>query len=435
MSSFCDDDRRVKSEYSEFPPGQPSARPPTDRTVEMMGSTSKKALLAWQIGDGRGHVSKLRFIGEALKARGVTCTAALTRLEHADEIRHVADRIHSAPPLPYFHHLRIERGEQPAATYGEFLGDLGFASPHIIAEHVLFWRKLIEVDRPDIVIGEQAPSTLLAARSLGIPVVALGTTYTLPPTTMAAFPVLLEEYHERKWSEGQMCDAINSVVVRLGVRPLTRLSEVYTADAALPVGLRMLDPYAGARIEPRLPPNAPDVAAHETAWRQRHEVFVYLSAGFRPDRSILDFVQRVKLPLRIYMANGNPQMAARLRARGAIVEDEPVVPATIARRSRLMFHSGNMGTMCLGIKAGIPQISVPQQLEQMYHARCLERTGAATTLGWGERSGAIFADRVASLYEDDRTHLSALALAQQMQGEFDGDTGQISAQKIIDLVN
>jgi hypothetical protein len=181
-----------------------------------MGSTAKKALLAWQIGDGRGHVSKLRLIGEALKARGVTCTAALTRLEHADEIRHAADRIHSAPLLPYFHHLRIERGEQPAATYGEFLGDLGFASPHIIAEHVLFWRKLIEADRPDVVIGEQAPSALLAARSLRIPVVALGTTYTLPPTTLAAFPVLLEEYRKRKWSEGKMCDAVRDAATCVG---------------------------------------------------------------------------------------------------------------------------------------------------------------------------------------------------------------------------
>jgi hypothetical protein len=343
--------------------------------------------------------------------------------------------VRSAPPLPYFHHLRIERGQQPAATYGEFLGDLGFASPQIIAEHVQLWRELIEADRPDIVIGEQAPSVLLAARSLRIPVVALGTTYTLPPTTLRSFPILLDEYHQRQWSEDDMCDAINSVLVPLGVSPLTRLSEIYKADMALPLGIQMLDPYAAARADPRLPPSGPNVELRDIAWTQRTEVFVYLSATFRPDRSILDFVRRLKLPFRIYMANGDPQIAARLRARGAIVEDKPVPPNEIARRSRLMFHSGNMGTMCLGIKAGIPQISVPQQLEQMYHARCLERTGAGRTVGWRERTGATYADRVLSFYEDEKAHAAAQQLAERSGPDFHGDPGEISAKKIIDLMN
>jgi hypothetical protein len=37
----------------------------------------KKALLAWQIGMGRGHISKLRLIGEELLRQGVACTTML----------------------------------------------------------------------------------------------------------------------------------------------------------------------------------------------------------------------------------------------------------------------------------------------------------------------------------------------------------------------
>jgi hypothetical protein len=407
---------------------------PVSGDVVMTGTATKRALLAWQIGDGRGHISKLRNIGKVLCARGVDCSAALTRLEHAHELRDVASSIRPVPPLPYLHHLRIRRGEQPASTYGEFLGDLGFASPGIIAEHVGIWRRLIDAERPNCVIAEQAPSAVLAARSLGIPVAALGTTYTLPPTTLKNFPPLLGEYHQRKWSETDMCDAINSVIAPLGVPPLSCLSEIYRADVALPVGIRILDPYAPLRIEPRLPPNAPNTSARNIDRTDRREVFVYLSAGFRPSPSILAAFRRLPVPLRVYMANADATVAVHLRRLGAAVEHEPVSPRDIARRSRLMFHSGNMGTMCLGIRAGIPQIAVPQQLEQMYHARRLEATGAGVTIGWHERADAIYEDRILSLYESARAHDSALRLAEHTEHEFQGEAGEIGAEKIMELM-
>jgi len=195
-----------------------------------MSGVGKNALLAWQIGDGRGHNQQAADRRGGSAARGVACTVALTRLDHARELSHAASAMHALPPLPYTHDLRMKSGHKPAATYGEFLGDLGFASAAVVDRHVGLWRQMIGSVAPDIVIGEQAPCAVLAARSLHIPVVALGNTYTLPPTSLESLPILLDEYQERIWSEADMCKTINETVAPLGVPPLTRLSEIYHAD-------------------------------------------------------------------------------------------------------------------------------------------------------------------------------------------------------------
>jgi hypothetical protein len=399
----------------------------------MTSRAGRKALLAWQVGDGRGHVNKLRIVAEGLTAHGMTCAAALTRLDHANELGHVTSELHSIPPLPYFHDARLNKGHKPAATYGEFLGDLGFAFAEVVGAHVELWRRVTEKVAPDVVIGEQAPSALLAARSLRIPAVALGNCYTLPPPTLESFPILLDEYQERIWSEAAMCRTINEVVVPLGVAPLTRLAEIYEADAALPVGIGFLDPYARARGGPRVPPDTAGIRPRED-WRRRKEVFVYLSTSDRSDPAMVDFVRLLRLPVRVYIANADAATAARFREAGAIVEERPVAPRDIARRSRVLFHAGNFGTMCLGIRAAIPQVSVPQQLEQMFNARRLESAGAARTVGWHGRSGMMYAHHVLELYDSERAHECALRLAAATADDFAGDGRALSAARILEVV-
>ena len=380
--------------------------------------TGKKVLLANQFGDGRGHVTMLRIVGEALAAHGVTCSAALAKLEHAHELRHIASSVRASPRLPNFANVRRgDNRELAAATYGEFLGDLGFASTQIVEKHVAYWRALIKSERPDVVVGDQSPCALLAARSLKIPTAALGNTYGLPPTSLEEFPNLLDEFQHRVWSETEMRDTINKVVVPLGVSPLSRLSEIYLADVTLPMGIRLLDPYADARTEPRI---SPPVAHTRTAdWRKRKEIFLYLSGRDRADPAMLRFVRTVRLPVRAYISGSNEATRALFREAGTTVEEKPVSPRVIARRSRVMFHAGSFGIMCLGIRAGIPQVSAPQHLEQMFHARRLEQAGAGRTVGWFERNAKTYVRIVHEHYEDRTAHEAAEELSRRTADDFE----------------
>lgn len=393
----------------------------------------KKVLLAWQIGDGRGHITKLRVIGESLKEAGLQCSAALADLEFSDELAHVASTILAAPKLPYFHGLRAQAGYPPAATYGEFLGDLGFASSRIVAEHLGHWRGIIEKIRPDVVIAEQAPSALLAARTLSIFCVSLGTTYTLPPTSLDRFPVLLDEFYRCKWSEVQMCQAINDAIAPFGMPQLTRLAELYTADLALPVGIKILDPYDAHRREKRIPPDVgPDPI--EQPWRrERKEVFAYLSTGNRFDAMVIEALAKLKLPLRVYVAGVNAEWEVKFRKAGIRIESRPVRPFQIMRRSRVLFHSGSYGTTCLGIYAGISQVAAPQQLEQLFNARKLQEAGGGYCIEPDD--GPIHFNRINEAYESAEMQTSAVGLALQTRAEFVGNPAQISCAKILRAIS
>ena len=395
----------------------------------MSAPSQKRALLAWQIGDGRGHITKLRIIGEALTSRGVSCSAALIDLEHAAELKHVTTSIVRVPRPPYFHHLRLDAGYPPAATYGEFLGDLGFASSRIVSKHLGYWRDVMISTKPQIVIAEQAPTALLAARSLKIPTVALGTTYTLPPTNLKEFPILLDEFIRCKWSEADMCAEISAAVEPFGLPSLSHLAELYTSDLALPVGIHMLDPYADVRVEPRLPPRI-DVEAREQPWTlKRDEVFVYLSTSNRSDAGIADALARLRVPLRVYIAGTNPEHVHVFRSRGIRVEQRPVRHKKIVRSSRIMFHSGSYGTMCLGIRGGIPQVTAPQQLEQLYNGRRLAREGGGYCIE--PNDGQVYFDRIMELYESRQARREAIELAERTNPEFAGALGDSSAELVM----
>jgi UDP:flavonoid glycosyltransferase YjiC (YdhE family) len=149
---------------------------------------------------------------------------------------------------------------------------------------------------------------------------------------------------------------------------------------------------------------------------------------------MLDFLRQLKVPARLYVANADAAMLARFRATGAIVEERPVAPSDIARRSRVLVHAGNHGTMCLGIRAGIPQVSVPQQLEQMFNARRLERAGAGRTVGWLGRTGELYARHVLGLYEEAGAHERALRLAHATASDFAGDARALSVARILAVI-
>jgi len=396
-------------------------------------TSCKKALLAWQIGDGRGHITKLRIIGEALRSRGFSCSAALIDLEHVGELKHVVSSVKRVPRPPYFHHLRLEGGHSPAATYGEFLGDLGFASRIIITKHLKHWRDLMVQEQPNIVIAEQAPTALLAARSLKILTVALGTTYTLPPPSLKRFPILLPEFSRCKWSEKDMCVEINAAIEPFDLPPLAHLSELYRADLSLPLGIEMLDPYAAERLEKRLPPSIEDIGNQQPWMQNREEIFVYLSTSNRFESGISEALARVQVPLRVYVAGADRNLAAKFRSRGICVEERPVRPKTIMRRSRIMFHSGSHGTMCLGIRGGIPQVTAPQQLEQLYNGRQLARKGGGYCIE-PDDDPAYF-ERIMELYESAEARTHAVELAERTKSEFLGHPGEISANSIMQLLS
>lgn len=332
-----------------------------------MGSRPR-VLLAWEGGSGRGHVTTLRRVAEDI-GRNCDYDAALCDLTYADELRSHCALVFQGASLSYDRAHREGPDAIPTATLGEFYSDLGLRDPEKLVTNVSWWMETIRGRRISLVVADYAPHALMAARILGVASLVAGTGYGAPPHTLPHFPILLPEYSQLVYSEAETTAIINRALGPLGLPRLDRLAEVFTCSGSLVQGLSILDPYINHRDAVLLTPVAPDIPE---SGNDGEEIFAYLSTQELTDGALVEAMERCPHPIRAFMPGADAETKARLARAGVMVEEKPVAAAAIARRSRMMVNSAQHGTMCMGIAAGLPQFSVPQHLEQLYHARRAE---------------------------------------------------------------
>jgi hypothetical protein len=325
----------------------------------------RQALLAWENGAGRGHFTSLKTMAESLTGE-FEIHAALCSMKYAAEMRPLCVDVFQGPWLIYDLTERKAAGGPGSATWGEYLGDLGYRNPEFLSNQIARYQREMTSRKIDLVITDWAPSALLAARGLGIPAVDTGIGYTVAPYDLPEFPILLPQYVRRIHDEKQMVAAVNEAGGPLGVPAIEHLPAIYTCNDQLVRTLAMLDPYADLRTSDYLPAaqDLPSLIAPTG-----DEVFVYFSSGEAETPEIMNAIADLGVPTRAYIPGITPEWAAKLTQGGVILERGPVKPELIGLRSRLMVNSAQHGTACMGIGLGLPQVAFPQQMEQAYNAQ------------------------------------------------------------------
>jgi len=375
----------------------------------------KRVLLAWEAGAGRGHVVTLARVARAL--RGIAeCDAALGWTAHAAEIAPWCDRVFPGVALPLDRDARTARGAPPNATWADYLYDCRFHDGAMLRANVCWWLDTLARRDIALVVGDYAPCALMAARIAGIPALAIGTGYGIPPAELEAFPVFLPEHARREADEAALAATVNAALAPLGFAPIDRLPQIYRRSGDLVRTLPMLDPYAAARAgDAYLPPVADYAAIGDGSG---DELFCYFSTREFDNEGLVEALATCGLPLRCFLPAAPPAVRARLAAAGAIVEDRPVPVVEIARRSRMVFGSGQHGILCLALGAGLPQLCLPQHLEQLYHARRAQNAGVASVIASRNAPAAAIREAILSLWHDQATASRARALAQDLAPRF-----------------
>jgi len=397
----------------------------------MPHSADKRILLAWEAGSGRGHLLALKAVAEAL-GDGFVFEAALCRLEHAHEMQPPCSAIFPCAYLSLRPARRRAAGNPRTATWGEFLGDLGFADAEFLTTQLAWWITMIEARKPDMVIGDFAPCALLAAKILGVPSVSVGTGYSTPPASMPLYPVLLSEIDSRIYDETDMTAAVNTAIAHFGGDPIAHFPEVYDVSAQLSRTVAGLDPYAAHRRAPYMPPlgaTLPELAG------DGDELLIYFSTDERDDVALMEAIGNLPMPRRLYMPAIAPDLAARLSARGIIIETAPMPTAVIAARTRLVLHAGNHGMICMAFAMGLPQVGIPRHLEHLYHARRAADLGPLTVISRHERDPQAIAATITSAYENVAGRRTAKGRAQLLRSILAGDVCAIVGSRLRPLLS
>jgi UDP:flavonoid glycosyltransferase YjiC (YdhE family) len=385
-----------------------------------------RALLAWEGGAGRGHVVTLKTVAEAV-GDGFSFDAALCATTHKAELAGLCDAVVQGPWLPYSDSYRKAQGNPPASTWGEFMGDIGFRKPAQLRKSIHWWQQVMRDRNISLVIADFAPCALLAARGLGIASIAVGVGYSVPPPDMESFPVLLPRFSTRIYQEAEIVELVNSVVADFGVPKLDRLPQVYASSDQFAFTLDMLDPYADKRSAPLLPPVA-DVATELAS--DGDEVFIYFSTTEKSDPGLMEAIGSLGVPVRLFMPSLDAATAEHFMRRGIHVEQSPVPVDLLAKRTRLMVNAAQHGILCLALAAGLPQVSVPQHLEQTYHAEATASRGVLRSVSRAERDVESFKSIVLGAYEDRSLGQRARELARELRPHFQANQRKLIRRRI-----
>ncbi|HWK41296.1 MAG TPA: hypothetical protein VNR60_05130 [Croceibacterium sp.] len=377
-----------------------------------------RVMLAWEAGAGRGHVVTLARVGRALHGMA-ECDAALGWMTHAAELEPWCTAVFPGVALPYQRAARTKRRAPPNATWADYLNDCGFADGQRLRANVVWWLQMLARRRISLLIGDYAPCALLAARIAGIPALAVGTGYGIPPQTLPEFPVFLPEYAEREAVEAELVAVANDALGPLGLPRLRALPDIYARSDDLLRTLPLLDAYAEWRDPDAYMPPVTDFGGRSDGTGE--EAFCYFSTTELANEGLVEALCSARFPLRAFLPGVAPDIRARLTGSGVRVEDASVPVEEIVRNSRLVLNSGQHGILCLGLAAGIPQVCIPQHLEQLYHARRAETAGVARVIWPRSSPRDMLLDLFHAAWQDQVMSQRARRLALQLAPHFVAD--------------
>lgn len=339
-----------------------------------------RILFAWELGSNFGHLARDLRVAEQLRRVGHEVLFAVRDTRIASEILvpHGFPFVQAPISSPS---IRLVR---PLASYAEILLAEGWGDRTGLLGRLSAWRALISWTRPLALVADHAPSALLAAKIAGIPAVAFGSGFEIPPA-VAPLPSF------RPWaqtpsawleqSESIVLDAINSAMGALGADSLESVSGLFPKTCLLAT-FAELDHY-GER------PGADyigSVHGLETAstvdWPKGDgtRIFAYLRPNQRATSAVLAALAASNFNTLCAAPGADRTFLGNHTFPNLSIHPGPAAFDTSLSSDGIMIHYGGIGTMAMGLMAGVPQIIVPSTVEQFIGAQKIDSLGAGIAL-------------------------------------------------------
>jgi UDP:flavonoid glycosyltransferase YjiC (YdhE family) len=301
-------------------------------------------------------------------------------------------------------------------TLGDTLADAGLADEKALRALVAAWRALIDLIKPDLVIADYAPAAALAARGR-IPLALVGTGFTLPPDSMAAFP-LLHPFAPVRWPEPQLLAAVNAVTNEFALTPLQHLPQLFSGDAKWVHTFPLLDPYADRRQSPAHGPTLQSMPKARRADAQ--DILVYFSSWPDLEPTLLRVLAPAAQHARIFAPFLPREEKRHLADLGMRIEDRPFDIAEDLATARLVLHFGSAGFAGDALIAGVPQAICPIDVEKQLTGDALEKAGVGKKLSVYAPDITLTEETVTTLLTDTVMADQARAQAETLRARYRG---------------
>ncbi|QJR12150.1 hypothetical protein DSM104443_03235 [Usitatibacter rugosus] len=332
--------------------------------------------LAWEYGASFGHAAAVARLGDALRQRGHTVSLMLRELRPLQALPETrALTVFQAPAWT------ADAPNFTPRSFAEVMVGAGYRDPVTFSGILSAWHVLFAGWKPDLVIGDYAPTALIAARALGIRRATYGNGFFTPPAGRPMPPFrtdLPAQEQDIANSEAFVLGIVNGALERLGAAPLEYLAQQFEVDEHFLCTFPELDHYFPRSRVGYWGPRMSIDRGRLTDWPEGRgkRVLVYLPATqpslddlFRQLRArgaeVVAYIPRLDAARRAAFASPHIRMS-----------EGPVRLDRLLARCDLMVSLG--GDIAHGTLAfGIPQLLFPQQFEQHITALRMETLGAA----------------------------------------------------------
>ncbi len=334
-----------------------------------------RILVGYERGDNLGHYRRLTPVAEALAAEGhqVTfflrnpydCRAQITKnplpfLQSPDLV----------PPNP------AEREPKKMGAYSDIMVYCGFGKLETLFTATLGWRSIFDQVRPDLIVCDHSPVICFAAYGR-IPVIQVGSGFTIPPAQGDAFPGF-QSTKTATVSPDHIVALMNEVQSRLGGPKVPSVTAPLRTTGRLVCTLKGLDPYKDLRQDPVVGPT--EGLQSPMPLPDKPAVFAYLGIEHTITTKMLAVLKESELPVEAYVRGMTSATAKKYARPGLTFYKSPQPIDQVLSRATLAIHHGGSGMSLACCSAGRPQLALPIHEETLLNSRALQRIGVGQTM-------------------------------------------------------
>ena len=364
-----------QARHSQSPGGRTAAEP-TPPPSSARGPGGKHSILyAWELGANLGHIGTFLPIARELRERGSAVHWAVTHPHQAARLLPKAgfDWL-QAPTMPE------QRREGPPQSYADILLRFGYADGSDLLGLVIAWREIMRLTDARVVLADHAPTAILAARTLGIPVMLFGSGFFAPPQVHPTpnmrpwNPVSAEHLlaHDRL-----ALTNINAILQSYQRPQLDYVAQLFQVAEDSLLSFPELDHYP-ARGPARYWGMLPAAVAEDSVWPavSGPRVFSYLRPETPHLEAALQALSGLAGSVLIYAPGLPAELVRRHGAPHVAFSPVPVDLNKVAHQAHAGLTYASPAATVAFLMAGKPVLMVPGHLEQFLFAKRVEEMGA-----------------------------------------------------------
>ncbi|MBE0625690.1 MAG: hypothetical protein IH606_12855 [Burkholderiales bacterium] len=373
-----------------------------------------RLLYAWEFGANLGHIGPFLPLARNLRQRGHDVRCAVSQTGPAARL--LALEGYTCLQAPAC--VETPRAGAPL-SYNDILLRFGYASSDFLLGMVLAWRELMHSSAARVVLADHAPTAILAARTLSLPVVLFGSGFFAPPRQrplpnmrpwQAPPPGRLEAL------EHEVLAAINAVLRHFKRPMLAAVEQLFDVAEDTLLGFPELDHYA-ERGPARYWGNLSDAGVgNAPPWPEvpGKRIYAYLRAGTRHHEAALAALHALGEPSTVFFPDAPAGLLARYAAPHLVFSASPLDLTQTAREADVAISYAGLSTATSFLLAGKPLLLLPGHLEQFLLARRVEEMGAGLLLD-PEQAPLDLEQKLRRVLYDAQYSLNARAFARKYE--------------------